>query len=101
MSGGEQDRYVGMVLPKKTGECNSVILALHMHIGNDHVNVGCRLQHGKRLRGIGGLEDLKAVLAQGIRNHQPQQHLILGNQDPWRAGLSFGLRRDCSFHFFP
>ena len=66
------------------GEAHSVLGGPHVHVGNDHVDVGRAFQDDDGLVDVCGLEDLEACTAKDISHHEPQQDLVLGNNDLYR-----------------
>jgi len=80
-AGRHHDLDGGPALADLAGQFEPAQSRRHLGIREKHLNVGTRLQHLQGLRGIPRLNDLEALVLQGIRYQHPDQNLVLHNQD--------------------
>ena len=80
-AGGEQDADVGAILAQPMREADAVHVARHLDVREHEIDGLAGFEHGDRGAGAVGFEDGPATLAQEFAGVQPDDVLVLHDQD--------------------
>ena len=74
------------------GDVETIQIAWNLHVGEDETH-RCLTQNLKRLRPVGGLEDMKPEFTEPVRNIHPDHRFVFHNQNGGSG--SAAIKRIC------
>jgi hypothetical protein len=78
---GDDEAQIGPAIVHQIGKRDTIHRAGHVHIGEQDVDIVAFVEDAERLPRIGGFDHVEAAFLKAVGGEDPDQHLILDNED--------------------